>query len=189
MLGSSTCFCNPAYLILNYKFAWTPLWGKKIFVSFLGFMVLKTTGLTSRFQCKNRFWKLCFQSRDIDQKVSKFEDLVWRAKFWYILTNISGSEAYFSKPIYSLNSWDQAGHFEYNEGYKRTNFFALLMDGGSLGSARGRSSRPCRELKCFGESYISMFDGKISCANSESNFGYFWPPLMLSSFLIGTYPH
>ena len=44
--------------------------------------------------------------------------------------------------------------------------------------ARGRSSTPPRELKFFGEFYMTMFNGKISLANSESNFGFFWPPLI-----------
>ena len=51
-------FC-PTYLILAYKFAWTPFWGRHFFVSFIGFMVLKTTGLSSWFQCKNPFCKIC----------------------------------------------------------------------------------------------------------------------------------
>ena len=44
--------------------------------------------------------------------------------------------------------------------------------------ARGRSSTPPRELKFFVEFYMTMFNGKISLANSESNFGFFWPPLI-----------
>ena len=61
---------------------------------------------------------------------------------------------------------------------KKTFFSPYKGAGGSLGGARGRSSRPRRELKFYGESYITMFNGKISCASSESNFAYFWPPLL-----------
>ena len=89
----------------------------------MGFMVLKTTGLSSRFQRKNRFWKIRIGSRDIDQNVAKFEGLVWQVKFQHILLNISGSGAYFSKPIFALKPWAQAGRFEYNEPYKRKTFY------------------------------------------------------------------
>ena len=41
--------------------------------------------------------------------------------------------------------------------------------------ARGRSSTQPRELKFLEEFYITIFNGKISLANSESNSGFFWP--------------
>ena len=82
-------------------------------------MVLKMTGLSSRFQRKNRFWKICNGSWDIVQNVSKYTGLVWRPYFWHILLNISGPGAYFSKPIFALKPWAQAGHFEYHEAYKQ----------------------------------------------------------------------
>ena len=69
---------------------------------------------------------------------------------------------------------------------KKTFFSPYKGAGGSLGGARGRSSRPRRELKFFGESYISMFNGKISLANSESKFGYFWPPLPVRLCVCGS---
>ena len=72
---------------------------------------------------------------------------------------------------------------------KKTFFSPYKGAGGSLGGARGRSSRPRRELKFFGESYISMFNGKISCANSESNFGSFWTPLLDLSWLALSWLH
>ena len=43
--------------------------------------------------------------------------------------------------------------------------------------AKGRSYTQPRELKFLEEFYITIFNGKISLANSESNFGFFWPPL------------
>ena len=81
-------------------------------VNFLGsnnlntmrFMVLKTTGLSLRFQRKNRFCKLCNGSRDITQNVSKYTGLVWRTRFWHILFNILGPGANFSKPIFALKA-------------------------------------------------------------------------------------
>ena len=49
-------FC-PTYLILAYKFAWTLLWGKKKFVSFIGFMVLKRPAWAHGFNAKISFEK------------------------------------------------------------------------------------------------------------------------------------
>ena len=86
--------------------------------------------MSSRFQRKNRFWKICIGSRDIQQNMSKFEGLVWFVKFWHIFVNISGSDTYFSKPIFALKPWAQAGRFEYNEPYKWKNFFSD-REGGS----------------------------------------------------------
>ena len=65
-------------------------------------MVLKMTGLTSRFQRKNRYLKICTWSRDIGQTVKKYAGLVWQPDFWHVLLNISGPRAYFSKPIFAL---------------------------------------------------------------------------------------
>ena len=101
----------------------------KIYVPFIGFMVLKTTGLSSRFQHKNWFWKIYIGSRDIRQNMSKFEGLVWFVKFWHIYVNIFWSNAYFSKPIFALKPWAQAGRFEYNEPYNRKTFFFTLIRG------------------------------------------------------------
>ena len=87
------------------------------------FMVLKMTGLSSRFQHKNRFWKICIGSQDIDKNVSEFDLPNQTFKFWHIFINILGPDAYFSKPIFALKPWAQAGRFEYNEPYKRKTFF------------------------------------------------------------------
>ena len=35
-------------------------------------MVFQTTGMSSHFQCKNWFWKICTESQDINQNKSKF---------------------------------------------------------------------------------------------------------------------
>ena len=39
----------------------------------------------------------------------------------YIFANISGE--YFSKPIFALKHWAQAGRFEYHEPYNRKNYY------------------------------------------------------------------
>ena len=100
-----------------------PFMGKKKVFPFIGFMVFKTTGLSSRFQRSNRFWKICIGSWVIGQNVQNLVGLVWRVQFGHVLINISGSDAYFSKPIAALKPWAQAGCFEYHEPYKRKNFF------------------------------------------------------------------
>ena len=86
-------------------------------------MVFKLTGSDSWFQCKNRFGKICTESWDIGKKVSKYAGLVWQPGFWHILIHISGPGAYFSKPIFALKPWAQAGRFELHEAYIRKNFF------------------------------------------------------------------
>ena len=65
------------FLVLPTQFWPTNLPGppyraKKKIVLFIGFMVLKMTGLSSRFQRKKRFWKIWIESRDVDQNVTKF---------------------------------------------------------------------------------------------------------------------
>ena len=95
----------------------------------MGFMVLKTTGLSSRFQRKNRFWKICTGSRDIDQNVPKLRSPNQTCIFWDVLANISGPFAYFSKPIFALKPWAQAGRFEYHEPHKRNKKKNLVIKG------------------------------------------------------------
>ena len=85
-------------------------------------MVLKTTGLSSRCQRKNQYRNICIESWDIGQKVSKYAGLVWRPGFWHILISISGPGAYFSKPIFALTPWAQAGRFEYLNPKNKTMF-------------------------------------------------------------------
>ena len=41
----------------------------------------------------------------------------------YLFGNISGLSAYFSKPIFALKPWVQAGRFKYHKPYKLNNFF------------------------------------------------------------------
>ena len=91
----------------------------------MGFMVLKTAGLSSRFQRKNRFWKIYNESWDIAQNVSNFAGLVWKADFQHFFGNILGPDAYFSKPIFALKPWVRAGQFEYHEPYNPNSFFHL----------------------------------------------------------------
>ena len=102
---------------------------RKKIVRIIGFMVFKSTGSDSWFQRKNRFWKIYIGSRDIRQNMSKFEGLVWFVKFWHIFVNILGSDAYFSKPIFALKPWAQAGRFEYNEPCSRKTFFLTIIRG------------------------------------------------------------
>ena len=43
-----------------------------------------------------------------------------------VLANISGPGAYFSKPIFALKPYAQAGWFKYREPYKQNEFFLEL---------------------------------------------------------------
>ena len=92
----------------------------------MGFMVLKTTGLNPGFQCKNQFWKICIESWDIGKNLSKFSFSSKMSKISYIFLNISGPDAYFSKPFFALKPWFQAGHFEYHKPYNWKNFILDL---------------------------------------------------------------
>ena len=107
-----------------------PFISQKKFVPIIGFMVLKTTGLGSRFQRTNWFWKVCPKSRDINQTVPKFRSPNQACIFSDVSANISRPFAYFSKPIFALKPWAQAGRFEYHEPYNRKNFFCLTFKGG-----------------------------------------------------------
>ena len=92
-------------------------------------MLLKTTVLSSRFQCKNLFWKICIGSQDIKQNVPKFGSPNQTCKFSDVLVNISGPSAYFSIPIFALKPWPQAGCLEYHKPYKRNKFFLSYKGG------------------------------------------------------------
>ena len=64
---------------------WRPLHNsKKKCVHYIGFMVLKSTGLSLRLQRKNRVYKTCIESWDISQNAQNFTDLVWRPEFGLI---------------------------------------------------------------------------------------------------------
>ena len=86
-------------------------------------MVLKTTGLSPRFQRKNRFWNICTESWDIGKNVSDFSFSSKMSKISYLFANISGPDANFSQPIFALKPWAQAGRFEYHEAYNRKKLF------------------------------------------------------------------
>ena len=101
---------------------------------------------------------------DIGKNVSKFDSPNQTFEFWHILTNISGSDAYFSNMIFVLKPWDQASRFEYNEPCNQKNW--------------GVPEEGLPDQVESWNSYICMFNEKISLANSESNFGFFWPPLI-----------
>ena len=92
-----------------------PFISQKKILPIIGFMVLKTTGLSSWFQRKNRFWKICTRFWDINQNVPKFRSPNHTFIFSDILVNFSGPSAYFSKTIFVWKPWAQASHFEYHK--------------------------------------------------------------------------
>ena len=73
----------------NPKSGSDPFISEKKFVQIVGFMVFKSTGLDSRFQRKNRFWKICTETQDIIKKVSKISLPNQTSKIWHILADIS----------------------------------------------------------------------------------------------------
>ena len=119
---------------------------KKI-VRIIGFMVFKTTSSISRFQCKNRIWKICTESQDISKKLSKIGFPNQTSKIWHILADISGLGAYFSKPIFALKPWDWAGRFEYHEPYNPNDFFFSLIKGQRNFEAATPQAKKTRNLK------------------------------------------
>ena len=82
-------------------------------------MVVKTTVLITRFQCKNRFEKRSNLARDINQKLFSTSGLVWLAKSQNIFEDISGQVAPFFKPIFALKPCNQDGRFEYHKSHKQ----------------------------------------------------------------------
>ena len=95
-------------LVLAHLGIDSTLYNSKKVVSFIRFMVLKMTNLSSRFQRKNLFWKTWNGSWDIGQNIAKYAGLVWQPWFWHILFNILGPNTCFSKQIFELKPWAQA---------------------------------------------------------------------------------
>ena len=60
------------------------------------------------------------------QKFPKIDLPNQTSKIWLILADISGLDAYFSKPIFALKPLVRAGQFEYHEPYNPNNFFFHL---------------------------------------------------------------
>ena len=67
------------------------------------FEVHGKTNLSLWFQFKNRVWKICNESTDIQQNVPKFRLPNKTFILLNVLVNISGPGAYFSKPILRWN--------------------------------------------------------------------------------------
>ena len=93
-------------------------------VQIIGFIIFKSTGSISRFQRKNRFWKIRTESQGTTKKLSKIDIPNQTSKIWHIFSDISELGAYFSKPIFALTPWDWAGRFEYHEPYNPNDFFS-----------------------------------------------------------------
>ena len=109
---------------LSWQTKWLlPLYKWKKIVWIIGFMVFKSTNSDSRFQRKNRFWRICTESQDINKKMSKIGLPNQTTQICHIWADISGLGAYFSNPIFALGPWVQAGWFEYHESYNPNNFF------------------------------------------------------------------
>ena len=86
-------------------------------------MVLKTTVLITRFQCKNRFEKRSNQARDIFKNVLRLGEPNQTAGWKQFLIDISGQVAPFFKPIFALKPCNQDGRFDYNKSHKQIENF------------------------------------------------------------------
>ena len=139
------------------------------------FMVFKMTGSDSRFQRKNRFWKICIESQDINKKVSKIGVPNQTTEIWHFFVNISGLGAYFSKPIFALQPWVRAGHFEYHEHYNPINFFSLIKGSEPFCRPWERCSRKSEKIKIdnFQFTYPHRHSGGECCnfLAKKVNFG------------------
>ena len=142
-------------------------------------MVLKMTGLSSRFQRKNRFWKIWTRSGDINQNVPKSRSPNQTCIFWDVFANISVPGAYFSKPIFVLKSWAQAGRFEYHEPYKRNNFFLSYKGGCRFLKSRTPQLKPLKIENHinFPKTYI-IYPNNYYQPNWKCDFFNFQPTLM-----------
>ena len=66
-------------------------------------MVLKPTGSNPRFQCKNRFWKICTESWDIGKNVSGLlRDFCYKQQN-QTMKNENGAQQ--KAHIFKNNSW------------------------------------------------------------------------------------
>ena len=151
-------------------------------------MVFKSTGLDSRFQRKKRFWKICTESRDIDQNVSNFAWLVWKADFG----NILGLSAYFSKPIFALKPWVQAGWFEYHETLNMNKFFFAFKGGGTKLKNHKIARHSAGNALKFPIFFLLHSYYPYVCSNSttwsNSKIRFFWNTLLyVCFFLVGKY--
>ena len=82
----------------------------------IGFIILRTTGLSSQLQCKNPFWKIYTESWALSKM---FQNLGHQTRNWFI----------FFKTNFSLKLWAQAGRFEYHEHNKQNNVLSWVLRG------------------------------------------------------------
>ena len=71
-------------------------------------------------------FKKSTESQDIIKKVFKIGLPNQTTKIWHILADISGLNAYFSKPIFAVKPWVRARRFEYHKPYNLNDFFFHL---------------------------------------------------------------
>ena len=155
----------------------------------MGFMVFKTTGLSSLSQRKNRFWKIYTGSRDIDQNIPKYEGLVWLPEFRHKLFNISGPGAYFSKPIFALKPWAQAGRFEYHKPYKWNKIEIWIIRGLQIFKGIWGWSKSTLIFLKIQVNVLYIFNNDIQpCKKWNCDFFGFWSTLRVHGAWFGLRP-
>ena len=121
-------------------------------------MVLKTTGLSSRFQRSNPFWKIFNQSWDTSKNMSKLRTPNQTSIFWDNFAHISGLDEYFPKPIAALKPWAQARRFEYHEPYKPDEFFFWVIKGLQIFKLKKRASKKQKFTFSTFEAFLLYID-------------------------------
>ena len=143
----------------------------------MGFIILKTFGSSSLFQRKNRFLKMCPVAWVICQNVINFGLPNQTFSFHHNLVNISGLDAYFSKPIFALKSWARAERFEYNEANERSKFFFTYNGPSRIKKANWEGLKLLQFSSNFNcELIIYIVMGKWFAINDFQHIWFFEPP-------------
>ena len=157
------------------------------FILYIGFIIFKMFVLSSRYQCKIRFWKIRTWARAIGQKVFDFDLPNQTSNFWHIFYHYFGYGTKFSKPIFALKLYALVEHFEYNEAYKGNKKY-LTYNGqnqtkkanlGCLNLLRLSSKARCwlqATPTIFTLSWYLCINGKIICFYSFSTKSFFVQP-------------
>ena len=115
-------------------------------------------------------------------KVSKIGLPNQTSIIWHILDNISGLGAYFSKPIFALKPWVQAGRFEYHETHNLNNFFCAFKGVGTELKNHKIARHSAGNALKFPIFFLLHSYYPYVCANStpwsNSKIRFFWDTLI-----------
>ena len=124
--------------------------------------------------------KICNRSQVIGQNTQIYPGLVWQPYLWHIWLNISGPRAHFSKPIFSLKPWAQAGRFEYHKPYKWNKIEIWIIRGLQIFKGIWGWSKSTPIFLKIQVNVLYIFNNDISpCKKWNCGFFVFWPTLLL----------